>query len=80
MERENKTVNWRMWLAGTLALLLGIVALQNSQQVDVDVLMINLTAPLIVIILVTAALGAVLGYVAPLVRRHRHAERDSAQR
>ena len=52
-----------------------IVALQNSQEANVDVLMINVTAPLIVVILVSAILGAVVGYVAPLVRRHRREER-----
>jgi uncharacterized integral membrane protein len=75
MEREKKPTNWRFWLAATLAALVLIVALQNSQQVDVDVLMVNLTAPLIVVILVAAAIGAVVGNVAPLVRRHHREER-----
>ena len=74
MERERRSSNWRLWLAGTLALLVLIVALQNSQEVDVDVLMVNVTAPLIVIILVSAVIGAIVGYVAPLVRRHRRGE------
>jgi uncharacterized integral membrane protein len=76
MGRESKAINWRVWLAGALAVLLLIVALQNSQEVDVDVLMINVTAPLIVIILASAAIGAIVGYVAPVVRRHRHEGRD----
>jgi len=76
MEREKKTTNWRSWVAGSLAVLVLFVALQNSQQVDVDVLMVNLTAPLIVVILVAAAIGAVVGYVVPLVRRHHREERQ----
>lgn len=76
MERERRSSSWRLWLAGTLALLVLIVALQNSQEVDVDVLMVNVTAPLIVIILVSAVIGAIVGYVAPLVRRHRRGESD----
>lgn len=76
MEREKKSSQWRLWLAGTLALLVLIVALQNSQEVDVDVLMVNVTAPLIVVILGAAVIGAVIGYVAPLVRRHRREDRD----
>jgi uncharacterized integral membrane protein len=52
-----------------------IVALQNSQKVKVDVLFLNVSAPLIVILLVTAAIGALIGYLAPVVRRHRRAER-----
>lgn len=70
MEPEKKQIGWRAWVAGVLVALVLIVALQNSQRVDVDVLMVNLTAPLIVVILVAAAIGAVAGYVAPLVRRH----------
>jgi len=70
MEPEKKQISWRAWVAGILAALVLIVALQNSQRVEVEVLMVNLTAPLIVVILVAAAIGAVVGYVAPLVRRH----------
>jgi uncharacterized integral membrane protein len=74
MESERKQIGWRSWLVGILAALVLIVALQNSQRIKVDVLMVNLTAPLIVVILVAAAIGAVVGYVAPLVRRHHREE------
>lgn len=74
MEPEKKRPGWRGWVAGILAAFVLIVALQNSQRVQVDVLMVNLTAPLIVVILAAAAVGAVIGYVAPLVRRHRRQE------
>jgi len=70
MEQEKKQVSWRSWVAGVLGALVLIVALQNSQRVEVNVLMVNLTAPLIVVILVAAGIGGVVGYVAPLVRRH----------
>jgi uncharacterized integral membrane protein len=75
MESEQKSLSWRAWVAGILGALVLIVALQNSQRVQVDVLMVNLTAPLIVVILAAAAIGAVIGYVAPLVRRHHRAEK-----
>ena len=71
MPDERKPVNWRAWVVGILAALVLIVALQNSQRVHVDILFVNLTAPLIVVILIAAAIGAVIGYVGPLVRRHR---------
>jgi uncharacterized integral membrane protein len=79
MDSKGKnTAGWRIWVAGILGALVLIVALQNSQRVQVDVLMINLTAPLIVVILVAAGIGAVVGYVAPLVRRHhRDGQRDT---
>jgi uncharacterized integral membrane protein len=76
MAVEKKPRNWRFWVALALGSLVLVVALQNSQDVHVDVLMVNLTAPLIVVILAAAAIGAVVGYVAPLVRRHHHEERE----
>jgi uncharacterized integral membrane protein len=73
--QEKKPVNWRAWLIGLLVALVLIVALQNSQEVSVEVLFAEFNAPLIVVLLVFAALGALIGYVTPLVRRHRREER-----
>jgi uncharacterized integral membrane protein len=73
--QEKQGVNWRAWIIGALVALVVIVALQNSQEVDVDVLFVNTTAPLIVILLAAVGVGAVIGYVWPLVRRHRREER-----
>lgn len=77
MPQEKKQVNWRAWLVGVLTALVLIVALQNSQQVSFDVLTASFQAPLIVIILLAAGVGALIGYVAPLVRRHRREERSA---
>ncbi len=77
MREEGKQVNWRAWVVGILVALVLIVALQNSQRVHVDILFVNLTAPLIVVILIAAAIGAVIGYVGPLVRRHRRNDQAS---
>jgi uncharacterized integral membrane protein len=74
VSREQNSINWRAWLAIVLVVLVLVVALQNSQQISVDVLFVNLDAPLIVIILGAALIGALAGYVAPLVRRHRREE------
>jgi uncharacterized integral membrane protein len=71
MPQEKKPVNWRAWLVGVLVALVLIVALQNSQEVSFEILFASFKAPLIVIILVAAGIGALIGYVAPLVRRHR---------
>jgi uncharacterized integral membrane protein len=67
--------NWRHWALGIAILLLAIIIAQNAQDVDVDILFVNTTAPLIVVLLIAAALGAVIGYVAPVLRRHRRDER-----
>lgn len=67
--------NWRGWALGIAVLLLAVIVAQNSQEVDVDILFINTSAPLIVLLLIAAVLGAIIGYVAPVVRRHRRDER-----
>jgi uncharacterized integral membrane protein len=72
---EKKGVNWRAWIVAALIALVAVVALQNSQDVKVDVLFITTTSPLIVTLLVAVGIGAVIGYVGPLVRRHRREER-----
>ena len=71
MPEQKKPVNWRAWIVGVLVAIVVIVALQNSQQVRVDVLFITVDAPLIVTLLAAVAIGALIGYVTPLVRRHR---------
>jgi uncharacterized integral membrane protein len=76
MPQEKKPVNWRAWLVGGLIALVLIVALQNSQEVSFEVLFASFQAPLIVIILLAVAIGALIGYIAPVMRRHR---RDSQQ-
>jgi uncharacterized integral membrane protein len=74
---QKKPVNWRAWIVGGLVAIVVIVALQNSQQVRVDVLFITVDAPLIITLLAAVAIGALIGYVTPLVRRHR---RDESKR
>jgi uncharacterized integral membrane protein len=71
VQQEKKPVNWRAWLVGILSALVLIVALQNSQEVSFEVLFASFNAPLIVVILLAAAIGVLIGYIAPLVRRHR---------
>lgn len=73
-----KGTNWRAWGIGVLIALVLIVCLQNSQEVRIDVLFVNVNAPLIVTLLVAVALGALIGYLAPVVRRHRRDERRKA--
>ncbi len=72
---ERKEVNWRAWIAGFLLALVALVALQNSQQVRVDVLFVTVDAPLIVTLLAAVAIGALIGYVTPVLRRQRRGER-----
>ncbi|HET9152710.1 MAG TPA: LapA family protein [Solirubrobacterales bacterium] len=75
MPREKKPVNWRAWLVAVLSALVLVVALQNSQEVSFEVLFASFNAPLIVVILLATAIGVLIGYIAPLVWRHRREER-----
>jgi uncharacterized integral membrane protein len=72
---EKKPVNWRAWGIGVLVALVLIVALQNSQEVSFEVLFASFEAPLIVILLASVAIGALIGYAFPVLRRHRREER-----
>jgi uncharacterized integral membrane protein len=75
MKREANQTNWRTWLIGILIALVVIVALQNSQEVRIDVLFVNVNAPLIVTLLVAVGIGALIGYAGPVLLRHRRDER-----
>jgi uncharacterized integral membrane protein len=79
MNREEKPTNWRAWIVGILVALVVIVALQNSQEVRIDVLFVTVNAPLIVTLLAAVGIGILIGYVAPLIRRHRREERGRAE-
>jgi uncharacterized integral membrane protein len=63
--------SWRPWALGVAVLLVVIFIAQNSQEVKVKFLYVDTTTPLIFALLIAAVLGAVIGYVGPLVRRHR---------
>ena len=79
MNESKQGTNWRAWVVGVLIALVAIVALQNSQEVEVEVLFVETKAPLIVTVLIAVGIGAVIGYVAPVVRRHRRQERERHQ-
>ena len=63
--------NWKGWAFVVLAILLLIVVVQNSQEVSFNLLFINTSAPLILLLVGAAAIGAAIGYLFPIVRRDR---------
>jgi uncharacterized integral membrane protein len=71
LQPQVKKSSWRPWALGIAVLLVLIFILENSQKVEVKFLFVNTTTPLIFALLIAAVLGAVIGYVGPLVRRHR---------
>lgn len=60
---------WKTYALGTAGVLLAILILQNSQEVEVKFLFINTTIPLIFALLIAGALGALIGWATPRVRR-----------
>lgn len=50
-------------------ILMAILILQNLQEVEVKFLFVNTTIPLIFALLIVGALGALVGWATPRVRR-----------
>ncbi len=68
---DQSDTQWKRWaLLAAVALLL-IVVLQNSQEVDFNLLFINTSAPLILLLLVFTLIGSAIGYFGPIIRRGR---------
>lgn len=74
LQTQVKRSTWRQWALGVAVLLVVIFIAENSQEVEVKFLFVNTTTPLIFALLIAAVLGVVIGYVGPLVRRHRGGE------
>jgi len=77
--QEKKPTNWRAWIVGILIALVVVVCLQNSQKVSVEVLFAKFDAPLIIMLAVFTLIGVLIGYIAPVWRRHRREEKRSGQ-
>ena len=60
---------WRLWGAAIATVLLIIFVAQNSQEVRVDFLFVEATAPLVFALLIAGVLGALIGSLVPRVRR-----------
>ncbi|MGD9735516.1 MAG: lipopolysaccharide assembly protein LapA domain-containing protein [Solirubrobacterales bacterium] len=72
---KDREIPWRKWILAVLVALVVVVALQNSQQVSFEVLFVSFDAPMIVMLLIFALLGALIGWAAPVLIRHRRTER-----
>jgi uncharacterized integral membrane protein len=66
---ERDTRNWKRWALAIAAILFAILVIENTEEVDLDFLFISFTAPLIVALLIAGALGALIGWATPRVRR-----------
>jgi uncharacterized integral membrane protein len=80
LQPQRKETNWRAWGLGVLVILVIIFIALNAQKVTVDFLFFETSMPLIFALAITTVLGIVIGYVAPIVRRHRRGEDDARER
>jgi uncharacterized integral membrane protein len=71
---QRRPRNWRNGALGVAVVVAIILIAQNAQKVKVDFLFIHTTTPLIFALLIATLLGVVIGYVLPLVRRHRRGD------
>lgn len=63
--------NWKGWAMLVAFVLLVVFVAQNSQEVEIDFLFFtSITTPLIFALVISALLGALIGWLAPRVRRH----------
>lgn len=60
---------WKRYALGFTALVMAILILQNLQEVEVRFLFVNTTIPLIFALLIVGALGGIVGWATPRVRR-----------
>ena len=67
---------WRFYVLVAAAILLLIFVIQNSQEVEVKFLFTSTNTPLIFALLIAGALGALIGWAWPHVRRGRRRERE----
>ena len=74
IRREGR--GWRFYLAVTALVLLAIFVIQNSQEVEVEFLFTTTKTPLFLGLIIAGALGAVIGWAAPRVRRGGERDRD----
>ncbi|MGH2993954.1 MAG: lipopolysaccharide assembly protein LapA domain-containing protein [Solirubrobacterales bacterium] len=67
---ERQGTNWKGWAMLVAAVLLLIFVLQNFEEVRIDFwVFTSVRMPLIVALVVAALLGALIGWLAPRVRR-----------
>jgi uncharacterized integral membrane protein len=68
-QRRDEGTNWRRWALLAAAVVLIVFVIQNSQAVSVDFLFTTTDTPLIFALLIAGVLGALIGWLAPRVRR-----------
>jgi uncharacterized integral membrane protein len=73
-ELEKRGTSWKTWAIGTAIVLLLIFVALNFQKVEVNFIVGTTQTPLIFALLIAAGLGALVGWLLPVVRRSRKAD------
>jgi uncharacterized integral membrane protein len=74
LQPQRTETNWKAWGLGVLVVLVIIFIALNSEEVTVKFLFFDASMPLIFALLITTILGVLIGYLLPIVRRHRRGE------
>ena len=68
--QRSERSEWKRWVVGIAVLAFAILVAQNSQKVEVHFFFAEAQMPLVFLLLIVGALGALIGWLAPRVRRH----------
>ena len=71
---------WRTYAAVAVGIVILIFVIQNAQEVEVDFAFATTSTPLFFVIVISVALGALIGWLLPHVRRDRRRERAERDR
>jgi uncharacterized integral membrane protein len=71
---------WRTYAAIAVGIVILIFVIQNAQEVEVDFAFATTSTPLFFVIVISVALGALIGWLLPHVRRDRRRERAERDR
>jgi uncharacterized integral membrane protein len=80
LQPQRKETNWKAWGLGVLVVVVIIFIALNSEEVTVKFLFFDASMPLIFALLITTILGMIIGYLVPIVRRHRRGDEEPAKR
>ena len=67
---------WKRWGLIALVVLFLIVIFQNSQETTVNLLFFSTTMPLIIVLVLAAVVGALIGYLFPMIRNRQRSSRS----
>ena len=67
---ESET-QWKRWALVGVVILALIVILQNAQTVEFNLLFLNTSAPMVLLLAVFTLIGVAIGYFVPIIRRGR---------